>query len=163
MDAGGKRTPVAPGVKQNRNAVSRGRRGDFFYLGDPAGAGDVGLKVINRAANHEILEGVAHIQVFTDGDGNFPSLPKLGMAGNVFNKEGLLKPEDATVGKSRRRIKSNLQRVALVRVGHHDKVFAEFRTHRADDSNILIQIEADFDLYAMKTLLGKSPRSFRHL
>src|SRR3972149_6812194 len=106
MDAGGKGNPVAPGVKRNRNAVYRGRRGDFFYLGDPAGAGDVGLEVINRATNHEILEGITHIQVFTVGDGNFPSLPKLGMAGNVFNKEGFLKPEDATVGKSRCRIKS---------------------------------------------------------
>src|SRR3989304_3495505 len=146
MDAGGKGDPVAPGVKRNRNAVYRGRRGYFFFLGDPTGPGYGGVGGINRPADHEILESVAHIQVFTDGDGNFPSLPKLGMAGNVFNKEGLLKPEDATVGKSRRRIKSNLQRVALVRVGHHDKVFAEFRTHRADDSTILIQIEADFDL-----------------
>src|SRR3990170_8707700 len=145
MDAGGKGNPVAPGVKRNRNAVYRGRRGDFFYLGDPAGAGDVGLKVINRAANHEILEGVAHIQVFTDGDGNFPSLPKLGMASNVFNKEGFLKPKDATVGTSRRRIKSNLQRVSLVGIGHHDKVLAEFPAYRARDSNILIQIEPDFD------------------
>src|SRR3990170_2157458 len=158
MDAGGKGDPVAPGVKRNRNAVYRGRRGYFFYLGDPTGPGYVGLEVINRAANHEILEGVAHIKVFTDGDGNFPSLPKLGMAGDIFNKEGFLKPEDATVGKSRRRFKPNLQRVALVRVGHHDEVFAELPAYRPHDSNILIQIEPDFDLDAMKTLLGKSLR-----
>src|SRR3989337_1885253 len=100
MDAGGKGNAVAPGVNRNRNAVYRGRRGDFFYLGDPAGAGDVGLEVINRTANHEILESVTHIQVFTDGDGNFPSLPKLGMAGNVFTKKGLLNPKDATAAKT---------------------------------------------------------------
>src|SRR3972149_5772531 len=102
MDAGGKGDPVAPGVKRNRNAVYRGRRGYFFYLGDPTGPGYVGLEVINRAANHEILESVAHIQVFTDGDGNFPSLPKLGRAGNAFNNEGLLKSEYATIRKSLR-------------------------------------------------------------
>ena len=34
--------------------------------------------------------------------------------------------------------------------------------HRADDANVLLQIEADFDFDAMKSLIGKSARARRH-
>src|SRR3990172_2176051 len=163
MDAGGKSDSVAQGVKGNRNAVFYGHGSDFFYLGDPAGPRYVGLKVVNSTAKNEVFKRVAHVQVLADSDWHSAFFAKLSVAGDIFNKKGFFKPEDATVGKSRRRFKPNLQRVPLVRVGHHDEVLAELRTHRADDSNILIQIEPNFDLDAMKTLLGKSPRSFRHL
>ena len=34
--------------------------------------------------------------------------------------------------------------------------------HRADDANILLQVEANFDLDAVKTLIGESARPRRH-
>ena len=47
----------------------------------------------------------------------------------------------------------------MVRVGHDDKIFAQFFAYRAHDANILIKIETDFDLHAVKSLLGKTARA----
>ena len=52
-------------------------------------------------------------------------------------------------------------RITLIRVGHDDEVFAQFLAHRAHDANILIEVEADFDLDAVKALIGETARTLR--
>ena len=65
-----------------------------------------------------------------------------------------------------RRLDADVDAVTLIGVGHDDEVFAELLAHGADDTNVLIEIEADFDFYAVKPLLGEPTRpagNFRRL
>src|SRR5687767_3170351 len=82
------------------------------------------------------------------------------MAGDVFSKERFLKPKYAALGKNICRFQSDVQRVTLIRVSHHDEVSAQLFAHGANHFDVLIKIETDLDFHAVKTLVSKSPGSF---
>ena len=101
-------------------------RGNFPDFANAAGARDIRLDEIYRAADDEIFKAIAHVQVFTDGDGSFTSLSKNSVPLDVFDKKWLFKPISAAIRKSIGSLESHLQGVALVGVGHHHKVFPQF-------------------------------------
>ena len=114
---------------------------------------------IYRAAQDEIFERITHVQVLADGNRCPAFLAQHRMAFDVFDKKRFFKPVGAAVGKRIAGFERHVDAVALIRIGHDDKIFAQFFAYRAYDANILIKIETDFDLHAVKTLIGKTARA----
>jgi hypothetical protein len=84
------------------------------------------------------------------------------MSLDILHEKRLFQPVRATVRKSIGSFESNVQGVSLVGVGHDDEVSPQLLTHGPNDSNILIEMEPDFDFHAVKSLLGKSARALGH-
>src|SRR5688572_505079 len=153
---------VAPGMKRNGNLVPRRQRRDLSDFGDAAGARDIRLDEIHRAAQNKIFEGVTHVQVLAHGDRRPAFLAQLRMPFDIFDKKRLFEPVGAAVRERVRGSERDIDVVPLIRIGHHDEVLAQFRAHRAYDANILIEVEADFDLDTVKTLIREGTRALRH-
>src|SRR6478672_1113484 len=162
MHTRGKRYTVTPGMEGHRNVVRRCKRGDFSYFGNTAGARHVGLDEVDGAADDKIFEGVASMQVFADRNRGSASLTQNRVAFDVFDKKRLFEPIGAAVCEGIGSFERDIDTVALVGVRHYGEILAQLVTHRTDDADILIEIEADFDLDPVKTLLGESARPTRY-
>ena len=136
--------------------------GDLSDLTDPAGTGDIGLQEIHRISDDEIFERVISVQIFTDRDGYFALFTKSCVTCDIFNKERFFEPEHTAARKSLRCFECNIDGISLVRVGHDGEVVAELRAHGTNDSNVLGQVETNFDFYAMKGPLGERASPLRH-
>src|SRR4030095_4126199 len=106
-----------------------------------------------------VFERIIHVQILADGNGSSALLAEHRVTFDVLDKKRFLKPVGAAVGKRIAGFERTVDAVALIRVGHDDKIFAQFFAYRAYDANILIKIETDFDLHAVKPLIGKPARA----
>src|SRR5687768_7690118 len=159
MNTRRQRHSVTPRMKRDGYIVLCRQSSDFFDLGNPAGASHIRLNKIYRVARDEIFKGVAHVEVLANCDRRPTFFAEYRVTRDIFDEKRLFEPEGAAVCKRIASFESDVNTVALVRVGHDDEVFAELLTHGSHDANILIEIETDLDLYAMKSLVGKSART----
>jgi hypothetical protein len=70
VQARGERDAVAPGMERDGQAARLRQGGDADDLADAAGACDVGLQDVDRAARDKLLEVVAGVKILAQRDGD---------------------------------------------------------------------------------------------
>src|SRR4029077_17435041 len=140
-----------------------GHSSDLSDLSYTASAGDIRLPEIDRAPNNEILKSVACVQILTDGNGCLAFFAKNGVARDIFYEQWFLETKSAASRESFRSFESHVDGVTLVCVGHDNEVLAQLLPDSANYLNILIQVETDFNFYAVKSLFCKRAGPLCHL
>src|SRR4030095_10354292 len=143
METCRQRYSVAPSMKRDGYIVLGSQSRNLSDLRDTAGPGDIGLQKIHRAPRDEIFESIVGIEVLADGNGNFTFLSELRMAFDVFGKQRLLEPKNTALGECLGCLQTDIDVIALIRVGHDRKIFAQLLAHGANYTNVLIQLETN--------------------